>query len=132
MRPLTTKQIAAVEFVGRYQLDHGRSPTYRQLAKHLGVTLPTAYERVGSLITKGWFRTKANRRNGPRRVIDFARGVSIADLPNSIERILTMAADLIDDAAVSIRPHDPIRAIDLISRADRIRADANIARTNKW
>lgn len=53
MRGLTARQEAVVEFIQRRFRRHGRAPSYREIARHIGRDVRTAYQHVEALERKG-------------------------------------------------------------------------------
>jgi len=54
----TKKQMAVMEFIARYQVDRGISPTLEEIGEAMGVTRVTAFQHVRGLEKKGAIRTK--------------------------------------------------------------------------
>lgn len=55
MPKLTKKQAAVYEFISSYMEEHGFAPSYREIAKHFGLSSPsTAHQHVEALIEKGY------------------------------------------------------------------------------
>ena len=55
MPKLTKKQAAVYEFISSYMEEHRFAPSYREIAKHFGLSSPsTAHQHVEALIEKGY------------------------------------------------------------------------------
>ena len=66
---LTPKQLEVLELIKLSRIKNGYSPTMQELARELGVSKVTVFERVEALIRKGALNREANK----------ARSLSIAD-----------------------------------------------------
>ena len=66
---LTPKQLEVLELIKIGRIKNGYSPTMQELARELGVSKVTVFERVEALIRKGALNREANK----------ARSLSIAD-----------------------------------------------------
>jgi len=66
---LTPKQLKVLELIKISRIKNGYSPTMQELARELGVSKVTVFERVEALIRKGALNREANK----------ARSLSIAD-----------------------------------------------------
>jgi len=66
---LTPKQLEVLELIKMSRIKNGYSPTMQELARELGVSKVTVFERVEALIRKGALNREANK----------ARSLSIAD-----------------------------------------------------
>lgn len=72
---LTPKQLEVLELIKISRIKNGYSPTMQEIAKELGVSKVTVFERVEALIRKGALNREANK----------ARSLSIADAYTSQE-----------------------------------------------
>lgn len=72
---LTPKQLEVLELIKKSRIKNGYSPTMQELARELGVSKVTVFERVEALIRKGALNREANK----------ARSLSIADAYASTE-----------------------------------------------
>lgn len=54
----THRQREVMEFIARYQLEHGVSPTLEEVGEHLGITRVTVFQHVRSLKKKKALRTQ--------------------------------------------------------------------------
>jgi repressor LexA len=70
---LTPKQLEVLELIKLSRIKNGYSPTMQELARELGVSKVTVFERVEALIRKGALHREANK----------ARSLSIADAYSS-------------------------------------------------
>ena len=66
---LTPKQLEVLELIKMSRIKNGYSPTMQEIAKELGVSKVTVFERVEALIRKGALNREANK----------ARSLSIAE-----------------------------------------------------
>ena len=65
MEPLTEKQQAVLEFIEKYQLNNGKSPTLREMREHLGVSSDNSVlKHLEALRAKGYI----NKDETPRGI----------------------------------------------------------------
>jgi len=50
---MTKRQTEIVDFMTQFQKDHGYSPTFGDIMRHLGITLATVHEHMQALVKKG-------------------------------------------------------------------------------
>jgi len=50
---MTKRQTEIVAFMTQFQKDHGYSPTFGDIMRHLGITLATVHEHMQVLVKKG-------------------------------------------------------------------------------
>ena len=59
MRGLTARQETVVAFLQRHFRRHGKAPTYREIARHIGRDVRAAYQHVQALERKGVLERRA-------------------------------------------------------------------------
>ncbi len=60
MRGLTARQETVVAFIQRHVRRHGKAPTYREIARHIGRDVRAAYQHVQALERKGVLERRAH------------------------------------------------------------------------
>jgi repressor LexA len=76
MRGLTARQETVVAFIQRHVRRHGKAPTYREIARHIGRDVRAAYQHVQALERKGVLE---RRDHGIRLLGDYdpPRGIPV-------------------------------------------------------
>lgn len=59
LRP-TAKQQQVLDFIRAYMAEHKSAPTYRQIGKHLSVTVGPVYNFINALEARGLLTRNAN------------------------------------------------------------------------
>ena len=77
---MTHAQKAALDFVTRHFAEHGFSPSYDEIAAHLGVKSKShAHRIVSALIAQGWLCRNTDRARAlyPPELSEFERGRTV-------------------------------------------------------
>jgi SOS-response transcriptional repressor LexA len=57
MKKATDRQIVILNYIIKYKQDHGRSPSFREIADANGINGKGAFDHVEALVKKGYLET---------------------------------------------------------------------------
>lgn len=105
LEPLTGKQKQTIDFINSFVRKRGYSPSFQEIAKHLGKNLSTAQYFVIQLKEKGYLKKTAGK----------ARGIRPVSSPHSVSLLGYIAAG---------KPIEPIENPEEINVPESIKIDS--------
>jgi len=80
---LTKKQHELLEFIRDFIIDHGYSPTFREIARHFGLSsIATVSQHIDTLIDKGFIKKSSNEARGLELVSVDDNDLNITEIIN--------------------------------------------------
>lgn len=71
MKELTKKQAKLVEFIKKFIMDNGYSPTYKEIAEHFAVNVNAIQQAIAALVKKGYIE----------KIQGISRGIKLTEKP---------------------------------------------------